>query len=254
MIHADQVTFAYPSTQESIFLNFSWTVGNSESWTVLGPSGCGKTTLLYLLSGLLLPDKGIITINEERLLRPRPRSGLILQDYGLLPWATVYENCELGIRLRAYYGADGIHAPQEKQSRANTEYWLEKMGLTGLKEKYPSQLSGGQRQRTAIARTLNLGPDLLLMDEPFSSLDAPTRGNLQELTLELIKENGLTLVLVTHSIEEAVFLGKNILLLGNPPNEKGIIIENPNAGEKYFRNSNGFIENCRYLREQMGES
>ena len=93
MIHADQVTFAYPSTQESIFLNFSWTVGNSESWTVLGPSGCGKTTLLYLLSGLLLPDKGIITINEERLLRPRPRSGLILQDYGLLPWATVYENC-----------------------------------------------------------------------------------------------------------------------------------------------------------------
>ena len=164
----------------SIFDKFSWEVQRAESWAVLGPSGCGKTTLLYLLAGLLQPASGAILIDDQPILRPRPKSGLILQDYGLLPWATVQQNCNLGLKIRKYYGADGIHAPNEKQSFSVEKNWLHELGLDKFADKYPSQLSGGQRQRTAIARTLSLQPDLLLMDEPFSSLDVPTRENLQE--------------------------------------------------------------------------
>ena len=114
---------------------------------------------------------------------------------------------------------------------------LDRLGLLPLADKYPSQISGGQRQRTAIARTLALEPDLLLMDEPFSSLDAPTREGLQNLTLELQSEQNLTLVIVTHSIEEAAVLGKKILLLGDPPNSTPQVIDNPAAGQTDYRES-----------------
>src|SRR5918994_13962 len=154
MIELQSVTFGY-SHASPLFEDFSLSISRGETWALLGPSGCGKTTLLYLLAGLRQPTSGQICIEGELLTRPRPRSGLILQDYGLLPWSTVRENVDLG-----------------------------------------------QRQRTAIARTLALEPDLLLMDEPFSSLDAITRGDLQELTLSLCAEQNLTLVIVTHAIEE----------------------------------------------------
>jgi NitT/TauT family transport system ATP-binding protein len=254
MIQVDRITVTYPTSSVSVFSLFSWEVQRAEAWSVLGPSGCGKTTLLYLLAGLLKPVDGSILIDEEPILRPRPKSGLILQDYGLLPWANVRQNCELGMKIRKYYGADGIHAPSDKQPTRSENNWLEKLGLDRFADKYPAQLSGGQRQRTAIARTLNLQPDLLLMDEPFSSLDVPTRENLQDLTISLVAENGLTLVLVTHSIEEAVLLGRKILLLGNPPNEKAIVIDNPDAESKNYRNSSTYTKICRKLRTKLGAS
>lgn len=254
MIKVDNITVTYPSSCVSVFRGFSWVVQRAEAWAVLGPSGCGKTTLLYLLAGLLKPVDGSILIDKEPILRPRPKSGLILQDYGLLPWATVRQNCELGMKIRNYYGADGIHAPSENHSTRSEKNWIEELGLDSFADKYPAQLSGGQRQRTAIARTLNLQPDLLLMDEPFSSLDVPTRENLQDLTISLIAEHGLTLVLVTHSIEEAVLLGRKILLLGNPPNENAVIIDNPDAERKNYRNSSTYTKLCRKLRTKLGES
>jgi ABC-type nitrate/sulfonate/bicarbonate transport system ATPase subunit len=250
MICLESLTYTYPN-QISIFRDFDWYANRGEAWAVLGPSGCGKTTLLYLLAGLRFPTSGRVLIDDKPLERPRPHTGLILQDYGLLPWATVRQNAELGLRVRAFYGPDGKHAPQDFQPGIDLDPWLERLGLTAFQKQYPGQISGGQRQRTAIARTLALQPDVLLMDEPFSSLDAPTRQSLQNLTMELWAEQALTLVIVTHAIEEAAILGHNILLLGNPPNTQAKIIENPGAAKPEFRDSPEYNRLCRELRNRM---
>jgi NitT/TauT family transport system ATP-binding protein len=251
MIHFKDLTFCYPN-QTPIFLHFNWSVERGETWAVLGSSGCGKSTLLYLLAGLRLPNRGDILIDGKSLQRPRPHTGLIIQEYGLLPWATVRQNAELGERIRVFYGPDGTHAPEDFQPSQSVDPWLERLGLFPLADKYPSQISGGQGQRTAIARTLALEPDLLLMDEPFSSLDAPTREGLQNLTLELQSEQDLTLVIVTHAIEEAVVLGKKILLLKDPPNTTSQVIANPQAGQPGYRQSETYFALCRSLRDKMG--
>jgi ABC-type nitrate/sulfonate/bicarbonate transport system ATPase subunit len=249
MITVEALTFHYQATP--VFENFNWQVQNGDSWAVLGPSGCGKSTLLALLAGLRFPSAGKVCIDGEPLLRPRPHTGLILQDYGLLPWATVRQNADLGLEVRRFYGADGIHAPRDHSPDQSVDSWLERLGLSAVADKYPGQLSGGQRQRTAIARTLALQPDLLLMDEPFSSLDAPTRESLQTVTLELAAEQGLTLVLVTHSIEEAALLGRQILLLNAPPNRATNVIENPGAGKTGYRESGEYLGLCRDLRQRL---
>jgi ABC-type nitrate/sulfonate/bicarbonate transport system ATPase subunit len=268
MISVEALTFHYKTTP--VFENFNWQAQRGDAWAVLGPSGCGKSTLLALLAGLRQPSAGKVRINGEALTRPRPHTGLILQDYGLLPWATVRQNAGLGLEVRGFYGADGVHAPSETDSKVSrlssfkrqapfgddktfesADFWLERLGLSAVAEKYPAQLSGGQRQRTAIARTLALEPDLLLMDEPFSSLDAPTRESLQSLTLELTAEQGLTLALVTHSIEEAALLGRKILLLNEPPNRVANVLENPGAGMSGYRESAEYAGLCRELRQSM---
>jgi len=250
MIRLESLSYAY-GQGVPVFLDFNWTVERSQAWAVIGPSGCGKTTLLYLLSGLRSPTAGNLLIDGQPLTRPHPHTGLILQDYGLLPWATLRQNAELGLRIRNFYGPDGTHAPLDYRPNLLVDPWLERLGLAPLADKYPGQISGGQRQRTAIARTLALQPDLLLMDEPFSSLDAPTREGLQSLTLELKAEQNLTLVIVTHAIEEAAFLGRNILLLDNPPNTKCQVIHNPGAGQAGFRSSKEYLELCAELRSQL---
>ena len=252
MIQLQNLTFGY-SNHTLIFQEFTWFVGQGETWAILGPSGCGKSTLLYLLAGLHFPLAGKLLINESPLERPRPQTGLIIQDYGLLPWATLRQNAELGNRVRTFYGPDGKHAPENFCSEANADVWLNRLNLISLADKYPSQVSGGQRQRTAIARTLALEPDLLLMDEPFSSLDAPTREKLQHQTLELQAEQNLTLLIVTHTIEEAAILGRKILLLGDPPNRFPQVIENPEAGTTNYRDSERYNYLCRDLRSKMGK-
>jgi len=253
MIALDSLTYAH-SQGNLIFEDYSWKVDQGDAWAVLGPSGCGKTTLLYLLAGLRFPGRGQIFVDGQPLSRPRPHTGLILQDYGLLPWATVRQNAELGLRIRSFYGPDGKHSPEDFRPDVEVDPWLERLGLVPVADKYPGQISGGQRQRTAIARTLALKPDLLLMDEPFSSLDAPTRESLQNLTLELKAEEHLTLVIVTHAIEEAAVLGGKILLLQQPPNRQTIVIENPGVQEPDFRNSKEYFDQCRELRSMLEET
>lgn len=250
MILLQNLTYAYQNSAP-IFRSYSWKVKPGEAWSVIGPSGCGKTTLLYLLAGLRFPTAGTVLVGDQPLYRPRPQTGLILQDYGLLPWATVKQNAMLGLKVRHFYGPDGKHAPQEAISDLDVDPWLDRLGLSAFADKYPQQISGGQRQRTAIARTLVLRPDLLLMDEPFSSLDAPTREGLQKQILEIWKEQRLTLVIVTHAIEEAVLMGQKILLLGRPPNTKPIVIENPQAANFDFRESSKYTDIVRYIRQQL---
>lgn len=256
MIDVHNLTFSY-TPQTVIFDGFSWRVERGDSWAVVGPSGCGKTTLLYLLDGLRRPDAGTISIAGEPIIRPRQQIGLILQDHGLLPWATVWDNAALGLTIRKFCGWDDQprrHNGTLENAKPDqrVQYWLERLGIEPLRDQYPAHLSGGQRQRTAIVRTLALEPDLLLMDEPFSSLDAPTREDLGALTLELLGETGLTTVIVTHSIEEAVFLGKSILVLNHPPNHETHIIQNPAAGDVAYRGSPGFLAMVDKLRGILG--
>ncbi|MFC2042646.1 ABC transporter ATP-binding protein [Chloroflexota bacterium] len=252
MILLEHLSYTYPKGT-TVFQDFTWRVEHGEAWAVLGPSGCGKTTLLYLLAGLRFPTSGKIFIDERPITRPRPHTGLILQDYGLLPWATVRKNAELGLQIRRFYGPDGKHAPDNIQLATNVDPWLERLGLSPIQDQFPQKISGGQRQRTAIARTLALEPDLLLMDEPFSSLDAPTRESLQNVTMELWQEQNLTLVLVTHAIEEAAVLGQKILLLGHPPNSSTVILDNLGAARPSFRDTSEYIALTRHLREKMEE-
>ncbi len=251
MIQLEKITYAYPNSTP-VFREFGWKVASGEAWSVIGPSGCGKSTLLYLLAGLRFPGSGSIKIDGQSIDRPRPQTGLILQDYGLLPWATVRQNASLGLQVRAFYGPDGKHAPINQVKILDVDPWLERLGLISHADKFPHQISGGQRQRTAIARTLVLNPDLLLMDEPFSSLDATTREALQNQILEIQAENRLTLVIVTHSIEEALVMGQKILLLGKMPNAVPNVIDNSAISGPDFRDSREYSELARHLRQQLG--
>jgi ABC-type nitrate/sulfonate/bicarbonate transport system ATPase subunit len=247
MIDFVGVGFAYKNGPP-IFSGFSWNVAAGESWAVIGPSGCGKTTLLYLISGLYQPNAGSITVAGERVPRKdRGRTGLILQDYGLLPWATVQGNVELGLRIRQFYGLDRL----DRQARERVAFWLKRLDIYDLRDKYPGHISGGQRQRTAIARTLVVQPDVLLMDEPFSSLDALTREDLQNVVLSLQQEMAITTVLVTHSIEEAVLLGRRILVLGQPPTGAAWVVDNPCDDVAAYRRSAEFHRRCSELRGKL---
>ncbi|MBN2555647.1 MAG: ATP-binding cassette domain-containing protein [Anaerolineales bacterium] len=254
MIQIKELTFAY-SAGSPVFDRFTWSVASGESWAVLGPSGCGKTTLLYLLAGLKMPASGSISVYGKPLVRPRPLTGLILQDYGLLPWATVEKNASLGWNIRKFYGPDERHSPSGDtvvDITGRVHPWLKRLGILDLRDQYPAQISGGQRQRTAIARTLSLEPDLLLMDEPFASLDAPARESLQDTILSLRAERELTTIVVTHALEEAAVLGKRILLLAVPPNTHPNIFENAGGGKSGFRGSEAYHDICNELRAAMG--
>ncbi len=255
MIRCEALSFAYGN--RPVFERFSWEVRRGEVWAILGPSGCGKSTLLLLAAALLRPQRGAVWIDGRRWTHPRPRTGLILQEYGLLPWATVAENVALGLRIRRFYGPDGRHAPRDRPRPADIErrvaYWLERLEIAHLADAYPAHLSGGQRQRAAIARTFVLDPDLLLMDEPFSALDAPTREALQTLTLDLCAERGVTVVLVTHTIEEAAFVGQRILLLGEPPNREAQIVDNPHPPVAAYRRHPDYQRMVVRLRSALEE-
>jgi len=205
---------------------------------LIGPSGCGKSTLLSVLANLNQNYQGTVLINGQTP-EESDETALILQEYGLLPWKTVGDNVKLGLQIRGL-------AKHEVVLR--TEQILQRLGLFDLRKRYPVQLSGGQRQRVAIARSLVLEPELLLMDEPFSSLDALTREEMQDFLLELWQETSLTILLITHNIEEAVFLGHKIFVMSECP---GTIIKeytNPLAGDYTARGKLEFLELANSLR------
>jgi NitT/TauT family transport system ATP-binding protein len=256
MIAIDSLTFAYPA-QPPVFQDFTWQAAAGEAWAVIGPSGCGKSTLLYLIAGLRQPSAGQVWVDGRPIPRPRASTGLILQDYGLLPWATVWDNVALVMRMGRFYarktgpGEGPRPYPRPDITADQVDHWLARLGIAELRDKYPGQISGGQRQRTAIARSLLQQPNLLLMDEPFSSLDALTREDLQRLTVELRQETGVTTVAVTHNIEEAVYLGQRILVLGRAPNNQARVIENPAAGDPDYRGQPTYWQKCAELREAL---
>lgn len=214
-------------------------IASNQFAVIIGPSGCGKSTLLYVLAGLLKAQAGQVTVNGEQVKGVREDTALILQEYGLLPWKNVEDNAALGLVIR------GI---PKSQAKAKVRGILENLGILHLAKRFPMQLSGGQRQRVAIARALALEPKLLLMDEPFSSLDALTRESLQGLLLDIFKNNHLSILLVTHSIEEAVFLGQKIFVMSKTPGSILDVVDNPYAADPSYRGKKEFYNKCAHLR------
>lgn len=217
-------------------------VKKGESCAIIGPSGCGKTTLLYVLSGLVPFSSGKVLINREPVKAKRKKTALILQDYGLLPWKTVWDNTVLGLSIRKI-------SPSRQRDKV-TEI-LKSLELYHFRNYYPGQLSGGMRQRVAIARALTLEPDLFLMDEPFSALDAITREELQGLLLNLWQETPSTILLVTHSIEEAVYLGQRIVVFSPGPGTITANINNPYFGDVMLKHRPEFYRLCNQVRSLL---
>jgi len=214
----------------------------SDTLAVIGPSGCGKTTLLLIIAGLLAPTGGRVTIKGLEVHGPRRETALVLQDYGLFPWKTVRQNIELGARVRK--------TPVPADSLSGLE---EELGIAGLDHLYPQQLSGGQRQRVALARALLLRPELLLLDEPFAALDAMTRERLQQALLELFERRHMSFLIVTHNIEEAVTLGRRVMVLGGRPTGVRHVLDNPTFGLPDQRVNQDFFAFCVHLRQILGE-
>jgi NitT/TauT family transport system ATP-binding protein len=186
----------------------SLAVADSEFVSVLGPSGCGKTTLLRIVAGLETPTSGTITLDGERIAGPSPRMAMIFQEYSLYPWRTVIDNIEFGLEIRGM-------TREERKKRA-IEY-LDLVGLRDFAGRFPYELSGGMRQRVAVARALAIDPAILLMDEPFGALDAQTRNRLQRELLDIWEKTRKTVLFVTHSVDEAVYLSDRIVVLTPRP-------------------------------------
>jgi NitT/TauT family transport system ATP-binding protein len=204
--------------------------------TLLGPSGCGKTTLLKIIAGLMPPSSGEVWVKGQKVDGPGPERAFVFQDFALLPWANVLRNVAFGLELR------GI--PQEQRFEIARKQIAE-VGLSRFESSYPHQLSGGMRQRVGLARALAVDADIILMDEPFSSVDEQTRRKFQEELLELLRYKEKTVIFVTHSIEEAAYLSDQIVLLSPRPGTVSKIIH-PNI-ERGARDPDEIRRDKNYL-------
>lgn len=238
------VSLSYQSNNRSsveALCDINLCLNPGERWSLIGPSGSGKSSLLLIMAGLLAPTGGQVLFRGNPLAGPPPEVALILQDYGLFPWKTVYENVLLGLAVK------NLPKPAAREQAFR---FLSMLGIEEHWHKYPGQLSGGQRQRVAIARALAQEPACLLMDEPFSALDALTREQLQATLLGLWKDLKFTMFLVTHSIEEAVFLGNKIAVLSPAPGRL-IHVLSTSEQEETARNSARFYRQCSAVRSLL---
>ena len=176
--------------------------------TVVGPSGCGKSTLLSIVAGLTRPTAGRVLLNGREVSGPGRDRGMVFQEFAILPWRTVDANIGHGLEIQGVPKA-------ERAERVRS--FVELVGLTGFEKKYPHELSGGMRQRVAVARTLAADPEVMLMDEPFAAVDAQTRMTLQDELLRIAEATRKTIILVTHSVDEAVFLGDRVVVISRRP-------------------------------------
>lgn len=209
-ISVDNVTVIYTHRDKRILAvqDLSFSVADKEFLCILGPSGCGKSTALRLIAGFLQPVSGEVRVNGELVRRPGADRGVVFQRHNLFPWKRVRQNIEFGLRMK------GMHKSQRDKI---TSRYLEEVGLTEFADSYPFMLSVGMQQRVGLARAYANDPDILLMDEPFASLDAQTGIKMRELLLQIWTENRKTVVFITHDIDEAIGLADRVLLFSARP-------------------------------------
>jgi NitT/TauT family transport system ATP-binding protein len=198
----------------------SFDIRQGEFVSVIGPSGCGKTTMMNIVGGFVQPTQGHVLLDGKPVAGPGPDRGVIFQEYGVFPWLTVRQNIEFGLKLAASKAA-----PAEREEI--TRRYMSLMGLSDFANHFPKHLSGGMRQRLAIARAYAVKPEFLLMDEPFGALDAQTRSAMQDLLLEVLQREGKTVMLITHSVEEAIYLSSRIIVVTARPARIRTVIDVP---------------------------
>lgn len=225
--------------QISALQDFNLDIREGEFFTILGPSGCGKSTFLNVLAGLAHKTSGSITIDGRPAEGINLHQGVVFQGYALFPWRTVLQNIEMGLEIRKV---------PKRERKETAEHFLDLVGLSGFAHRYPHELSGGMRQRVAIARALAYSPDLLLMDEPFAALDAQTREILQAELLRIWEAHKKTIVFITHSLDEAIYLSDRIAVMTHRPGRIKSILNVPLARPRpaEIRHSPQFVQ----LREQ----
>jgi len=238
------VTYQSQGTKYTVLKDINLELGAGETCAIIGPSGCGKSTLLKILAGIIKVFEGTVAINGQPVMPHKQKIGFIPQNYGLLLWKNVYQNILLGVKIKKEKEAD---------VKESLDILLQQLGLTGLENRYPRELSGGQQQRVALARSFLLKPDLLLMDEPFSALDAMTREEIQNVYLQTWKKNSISTILVTHHVEEAVYLGQKIVLLTGSPGTISKVIDNPLFGVEGIRSRQEFFKLCLEIRKMIKE-
>jgi NitT/TauT family transport system ATP-binding protein len=215
IVEVKNICKTYPGGVEALN-NISLGFREGQLTSLLGPSGCGKTTLLKIIAGLIPATSGEVFVKGKKVSAPGPERSFVFQDFALMPWATVIRNVAFGLELSG--------SPKAERE-AIAEKYIAAVGLKGFEKKYPHELSGGMRQRVGLARALAVNADVVLMDEPFSAVDEQTRRRFQEDLLELVANESKTFIFVTHSIEEAVYVSNQIILLSRRPSRVSEIID-----------------------------
>jgi NitT/TauT family transport system ATP-binding protein len=223
-VRFDGVSLEFPTAAGPLRVvdNVSYDIHEGEFVAVIGPSGCGKTTMMNMLAGFQTPTGGRVLLDGREIDAPGSDRGVMFQEYGVFPWLTVRENIAFGLGLKAN------RVPSAEKDETVRRY-LDLMGLAGFADAYPKHLSGGMRQRLALARAYAVRPQFLLMDEPFGALDAQTRSNMQNLLLEILATERKTVMLITHSVEEAIYLASRIVVVTARPARVREIIDVPFA-------------------------
>ena len=218
----DHVSLEYPGQKGAppvrVVDDVSYQIRQGEFVSIIGPSGCGKTTMMNMVAGFVRPTSGAVTLDGQSISGPGPDRGVIFQEYGVFPWLSVRDNIAFGLKLSA-------NKVDDAERKAICERYMRLMGLNDFAEAYPKTLSGGMRQRLALARAYAVKPEFLLMDEPFGALDAQTRSAMQDLLLEVLAAEGKTVMLITHSVEEAIYLSSRIVVMTARPTRIREIVE-----------------------------
>ena len=211
-VRFDGVGVEFPTEQGPMRVldHVTFDLHQGEFVSIIGPSGCGKSTLMNLLAGFLQPTQGRVLLDGREVKGPGPDRGVIFQEYGVFPWLTVRQNIEFGMKL----AANKVPAAQRAQT---ADKYMQLMGLSDFAGHFPKHLSGGMRQRLAIARAYAVNPEFLLMDEPFGALDAQTRSAMQDLLLQVLQTENKTVMLITHSVDEAIYLSGRIIVVSARP-------------------------------------
>jgi NitT/TauT family transport system ATP-binding protein len=233
------------TTEIKALTDVTLSVRENEFISIIGPSGCGKTTLLKMIDGLIPSDSGRILIDGKRVTAPGPDRAVVFQSFALLPWRTVLANVEFSLELRRL----------SKEDRANTARdYLKRVGLADFENHYPHELSGGMQQRAGLARALAVNPAILLMDEPFGAVDAQTRQLLQEELLQLWQRERKTVIFITHSMDEAVYLSDRVVVMTPRPGRVAEVLDvplpRPRVSEVVRRDSK-FVELTNYIWESL---